>query len=624
MMADMLTIGSIATNTFKTALNVTSHNVANVATEGYTRQRAEISSNAPGTTGTGFLGGGSTVDSVERVYADYIQTQLVSSQSLVERYDTQLQLGSQVEGIIASNDQGIQQFMQSYFDSLQTLAGNPTSNTSRQLVIDEANNLESHIGNLTSVLGDIQTQVNGQISGLTTEINNRLETIQAINVQVESANNSGRQPPNDLMDQRDQAILELSQYMDITTFTQENGRIDIHTGNGKLPLLSDNTLTRLETDLGPYRDENRIEVYMTIGGQKQVISDQINGGQLGGVLDVRENLLDKAQIDLGLTLNGLTSSMNWQHYQGYDINGNAGGDLFAPLEMTAIKNSTNNGLESGSNILVSFNPNVGVSEPPYDNAALAPALNAQPATYGDKETYLQNAFTAIGQFEAREYEITSDGATPANFSFFDYRTGEDLTTSAAQPIAGVFQLDGFTFDLSTIAATSAGDSFLVKPHQEMLSSFETTITDVVAIATRGQSPVPATVDNDGDGDIDLDDREPSAAAEGDNVNVANMANLQSAKILLSNDSGEGSETLLGGYSKMATNVGMYVRSSDIQLTAQTNVFQQIVDQRESYSGVSLDEEAANLIKFQQAYEAAAQIIATSQSLFQTILSTVRG
>ncbi len=610
----MLTIGSIATNTFKTALNVTSHNVANVATEGYTRQRAEISSNASNATGTAFLGGGSNVDSVERVYADYIQTQLVGSQSLVERYDTQLQLGSQVEGIVASNDQGIQEFMQSYFDSLQTLASNPTSNTSRQLVIDEANNLESHISNLTTVLDETQAQVNGQVSGLTDEINNRLETIKAINTQVERANSNGTQPPNDLLDQRDQAILELSQYMDITTFSQENGRIDIHTGNGKLPLLSDNTLTKLEADVGPYTDENRTEVYMTLGGQRQVVSDSINGGQLGGVLDFRENLLDKAQMDLGLTLNGLTSSMNWQHYQGYDINGEAGGDLFEPLVINATKNSNNSntaGLEDGSNILVSFNPNVGVSEPPYDNTEVLPALNAQPE-YADKETYLQNAFTAIGQFEAREYEITSDGATPvASFSFFDYRTGESLTASESSVEPGVFQLDGLAFDLRNVDATESGDSFIVKPHQEMLSNFATKITDSEAIATRGQSPVPGTIDSE-------------AAAVGDNVNMANMASLQSEKLLLSNTNGDASETLLGGYSKMATNIGTYVRSSDIQLTAQTNVFQQIVDQRESYSGVSLDEEAANLIKFQQAYEAAAQIIATSQSLFQTILSTVRG
>jgi flagellar hook-associated protein 1 FlgK len=625
-MADMLTIGSIATNTFKTALNVTSNNVANVATDGYTRQRAEISSNTPGSVGTAFQGGGSKVDSVERIHADYIQTQLVSSQSLVERYDTQLQLGSQVEGIVASNDQGIQTFMQSYFDSLQNLASNPTSNTSRQLVIDEAQNLESHISNLTSVLDETQTQVNSQVSGLTVEINNRLETIKAINTQVESANNSGRQAPNELLDQRDQAIFELGQYIDIKTFPQENGRIDIHTGNGKLPLLSDNTLTKLEADLGPYKDENRQEVYMTLGGKRQVVSDSINGGQLGGVLDFRDNLLDKAQNDLGLTLNGLTASMNWQNYQGYDMSGDAGGDLFAPLETSAIHNMYNDSASGdGSGIAISFNPSqpaVGFNgEPPYNPAT-------QPTTYGDKEEYLNNAFTAIGQMEPREYEMTFNGVSG---EFDVYEKGEStLLGSFANNASTPKIIDGLEFKADGGTYTD-GDSFIVKPHQDMLSQFQSVISKPDLIASRGQSPIVGTFDggdgdfdNNGDGKVDLKDSKPGSAAVGDNVNMANMASLQSAKILLEDDSGQASETLLGGFSQMATNVGMYVRGSDIQLTAQTNVFQQLSDQRESISGVSLDEEAANLIKYQQAYEAAAQIIATSQSLFQTILGAVRG
>jgi flagellar hook-associated protein 1 FlgK len=103
-----------------------------------------------------------------------------------------------------------------------------------------------------------------------------------------------------------------------------------------------------------------------------------------------------------------------------------------------------------------------------------------------------------------------------------------------------------------------------------------------------------------------------------------MASLQSAKLLYADGNGGATETLLGGYSKMATNVGMYSRSSSIQYTAQSNVNAQLVEQRESISGVSLDEEAANLLRYQQAYEAAAQIIATSQSLFQTLLGVVRG
>ncbi|MCF6253926.1 MAG: flagellar hook-associated protein FlgK [Thiomicrorhabdus sp.] len=616
-MADMLSIGTSATNSFKRALDVTSQNVANVSTEGYSRQRAEIVSNSPGSAGAQFVGTGARVESIERINAEYLQTQLSSSQSMVNRYDTQVQLANQVEGVIASNDQGIQEFMQRYFDSLQSLSDNPTSDTGRQMLIDEGNNLESHVGNLISVLDETEYQVNAQINGLTDEVNSRLETIQSLNEQVKSSNRGG-QAPNVLLDQRDQAILELSQYMDIKTFPQEDGTIDIHTANGRIPLLSDNAITRLEADRSPYGDDNRTELYVTLGGQKQMIGNQITGGELGGVLDFRDNLLEKSKNDLGLMLNGLTASMNWQHYQGYDINGDAGGNLYTPLSVNAMNNTKNSGVETGDNILVSFNPNAGISEPPYDGLT---ALSTQPATYGDKETYLQNALTEIGRFESRSYELRYNQGTDA-FDFFDAQTNNPLLDSTGNPVSlargATASIEGISFDLSgVVAAPDDGDSFLVKPHQAILDDFSQALTQTEKVATRGQSPIDTN--NDGS----LLDEVPAAAGVGDNVNISNLAGLQSTKLLLADSSDVGSETLLGGYSKMATNVGMYVRSSEVQLTAQTNVLQQVTDQRDSISGVSLDEEAANLVKYQQAYEAAAQIIATSQALCQTILDAVR-
>ncbi len=617
-MADMLSIGTSATNSFKRALDVTSQNVANVSTEGYSRQRAEIVSNSPSSAGSQFIGSGARVEGIERINAEYLQTQLASSQSLVSRYDTQVQLANQVEGVIASNDQGIQEFMQRYFDSLQSLSNNPTSDTGRQMLIDEGNNLQSHVGNLISVLDETEYQVNAQIGGLTDEVNSRLETVQSLNAQIKSSNRVGIQAPNELLDQRDQAILELSQYMDIKTFPQENGTVDVHTANGRIPLLSDNSITRLEADRSPYGDDNRTELYVTIGGQKQMIGNQITGGELGGVLDFRDNLLEKSKNDLGLMLNGLTASMNWQHYQGYDTNGDAGGDLFTSLSMNAINNTNNLGVETGTNILVSFNPNAGVSEPPYDGLT---ALSSQPATFGDKELYLQNAFTEIGRFESRSYELRYNQTTD-EFDFFDAQTKNPLLDSTGNAVSlargATANIEGMSFDLSGVVnAPDDGDSFLVKPHQAILEDFSQALTVTEKVATRGQSPIDAN--NDGS----ILDEVPAAAAEGDNVNISNLAGLQSAKLLLADSSDVGSETLLGGYSKMATNVGMYVRGSEVQLTAQTNVFQQMTDQRDSISGVSLDEEAANLVKYQQAYEAAAQIIATSQTLFQTILDAVR-
>ncbi len=581
-MADMLTIGAGAASTFKRAIEVTSHNAANEATEGYSRQRAEISSNSTNTTGMAFGGGGSKVSSIERINAEYLQSQLLNSGSMVSRYESQVSLSKQVEGVIAGNDSGVQQFMQRFFDSLQSVANNPTSNTSRQLVLDEMGNLESHINNLTSVLSDTQTQINKQVSGLTTEINSRLQTVQTINQEVERALNSSRQPPNDLLDQRDQAVKELSQYIDIKSFTQENGRVDIFTSNGKLPLLADNKIVPLEAKLSPFQDEKRVELYMTVGGSRQVVSDRISGGELGGVLDFRNNMLDKAQNDLGLMLNGLATSMNWQHSQGFDTAGNPGGNLFEPVTPKVINNTTNTGTEDGSNIVVSF-----------------------------AATDLDDAFEKIGQFQSREYEIRYDNGSDS-FNFFDHSSGMPLLDSAQNPVSVVrgtsTHVEGFLFDFTTTTPPNDKDSFLVKPHQDMLNDFAQAINDPNKIAARGPSP-------------DLI----NPAGEGDNVNIANMASLQSKKLLYTDGSANGAtETLLGGYSKMATSAGMYARGSAIQYTAQLNVNTQLVNQRESISGVSLDEEATNLMRYQQAYEAAAQIIATSQSMFQTILSTLRG
>ncbi|MBO1928457.1 flagellar hook-associated protein FlgK [Thiomicrorhabdus sp. 6S2-11] len=687
-MADMLTIGTQATRTFKTALDVTSHNVANVNTEGYSRQRADIVSSTPNLAGSTYLGGGSAVSSIERINAEYIQNQLYTSQSLVQRYESSYSLATQVEGIVAGNDEGVKDFMQRFFDSLQTVASNPTSEVSRQLLLDEAGSLQSHVGNLTNVLESLESQTNTQLKDLTTEVNDRLKTIQSINDEVARALSVGSQAPNDLLDQRDQAILELSKYIDIDTYPQQDGTIEIHTGGGKVPLISDNNATYLQAAQSPYPDEGRIEIYTYIGGARQVITDKITGGELGGVIDFRTEMLDKAQNDLGLTINGMVASMNWQHYQGWDLNGDPGQSLFTPLSADVLKSSNNaDGSSDGSGISVTFNPVKPTATTPE------PPFTTQPTTYDEKQAYLDNAMQAIGEFESREYELRYDESLDGGnggFYVLDRNTREllgDFAKNSSTTIDGLeFKGDNGTY--------SQGDSFIVQPHKDILEDFATLIQEPNEIAARGQSPlvqsltpyyneaialgaedtdsivtyssfIAATgiddtdplgmtvaefnsvfsaevsgdggdlLDTDGDGTIsqlEFDDAttgfmsfaSPAPAAYGDNTNMANIASLQSKDILLSDDNGNASSTLLGGYSIMASNVGLYVRSTDIQLTAQENVFQQIVDRRESLSGVSLDEEAANLLRYQQAYEASAQIISTAQSLFQTLISVVRG
>lgn len=600
-MANLLTIGSSAASTFQKAIEVTSNNVSNVSTDGYNRQRADIVSNASGLISTSYTGGGSRVNSVDRVYASYIQTQLVSANSLKSRYDEQLSLAKQVEGVVASNDGSIQDFMQNLFDSFQNLANNPTDTSSRQQVIDQSNNIQTMVGNLSGVLSDTQKQVNDQISSMTDEINNRLDMIHQINKQVSVALNSGGQAPNELLDQRDQAIMELSKYMDVKTFTQSDGETLVYSGNGKYPLVTGNTVNHLQASRSEFTDENRTEVYMQISGQRVQVSDQIQNGQLGAVLDFRSNMLDKSINDLGVTLNGLVAGVNWQHYQGYDINGDAGGNVYQPLSMTADKSVNNTGTEDGTNISVSFSPAIAGNQPPYTPAT-------QPATYAAKQADLATANTAIGDLRAKDYVVKVNSG--GNFDIYD--RNDESTILGTVAFGGSGQVDGLKFDFSTVAAgtVQAGDKFLVKPNQEMVDNFQTSISNPDKLATRGQSPDPADV-------------APTPAAIGDNTNIANLASLSDKKLLFNDASGNPAQTILGGYSIMSTHVGSYVQASQTQSTAQTNVFNQISDRRESMSGVSLDEEAANLVKYQQAYQASAQIIQASKTLFDTLIGAIR-
>ena len=320
-------------------------------------------------------------------------------------------------------------------------------------------------------------------------------------------------------------------------------------------------------------------------------------------------MLDQAKNDLGVMLNGMVAGVNWQHYQGFDVNGDAGGHIFDPVNLQAVKSINNSaGSNDGSAITIQFNPAAPAgapNAPPFNPAAL------QPATYGDKETYLNNAFDSIGKMKSDEYLLRYDGA---NFIVTDRDTNSVRGTIVpGTPV----EIDGLEFDVNPAGTFLAGDTYIMKPHQAVFEQFNLALTDTDKIATRGQSPVDI-------GPAGLLDEAPAAAAIGDNVNAANLGGLGTMKMLYSDGLNNPTETFLGGYSKMATGIGMYVQSKDVQLQAQTSVYEQIVDRRESISGVSLDEEAANLMRFQQAYEAAAQIISVSRTMFDTLLRAVRG
>lgn len=686
-MADLFNIASTSANTFKKAIEVTAHNVANSTTPGYTRQVATIEASAGEANGASGVGGGSKVVSVTRQWNQAIQEQLVFANSLKNRYEEQLGLSKQIEGIVASNDEGIQEFMQRFYDSAQNLSNDPTSDTNRRMLLDETGNMQTHLRNLSEVLKEANDQANLMVRDMVEEVNIRLDSINTINKEVERAIKNSGQAPNDLLDKREQAILELGEFVDVKAYYQDNGIIDIYTGSGKLPLISSNTLTRLESGAGEFPAENRREIYMSVGGTRTQVSEFFNSGKLAGLLDYRDKVLDTSQNELGVAINGMVAGTNWQHYQGWDANGQPGGDYFKPLSsnpMSAAENIfTNEQL-----LTVSFNPNPNGTTVPYSNAA-----GGQPATYADKQTEFNNALDELGKLQPREYRV--EVMDTGNLRFYDARTSEELSslvkdstgaaTGANQTgvttATGIYYLDGLEFDLSALTPTTtyAEDEFLFRPHKAVIDEMELNIKDTDDVATRGQTSryYTAAEDTDNDGlvsfaefsanrgtpgalttaqidaffaagvgsriDINSDGAisqeefetarhveminasEPTAGGLGDNVNIANIANLETRKLLFSemdssgNIIGEPKESVFGGYSRMASHLGMFVRGTEIQLDSQIAVYDQAKMRREEESGVNLDEEAANLMRFQQAYQASAQLITSTKQIFDTLI-----
>jgi flagellar hook-associated protein 1 FlgK len=447
------------------------------------------------------------------------------------------------------------------------------------------------VGSAQQVLAQTEAQINNQLEQVSTDINSRLSQLREVNFSIKTGSISGVQQPNDLFDKRDQLTYELSELVGIRTKINENGTVDVFTANNRIPLLADDKVTLLQVQSDDYPGRDRNELFVTQGGQlKQVTPLLGTGGELGGLLEVRANLLDTTYDRLGQVLNGFVAAQNVQHQQGWDAAGNPGEAIFRPLNVDAFAQKGNS---------VNASVTVGVALTEFDSTD--PAL-----TYGEKQTALAASFATLGELKPAGYQVEFDGT---DVRITNLTSQEVQTTPIASVVNNAIDFEGLRFNLSNL---SAGDRFQVSPHRAMLEQFGVNLTSPTQLATRGQSPLALDP-------VDL----ATPAAQGDNINVANLSAIQGRRLLDNDAAGQATSTLLEGYAQVTTDIGRYINRSESLFESTRTGFDFLLQKRESISGVNLDEEAANLLRFQQAYQAAAQVIQTSQSLFQTLLGAVR-
>jgi flagellar hook-associated protein 1 FlgK len=654
MSSNLINLGLSGLNAAQWGLTTTGQNISNASTPGYTIETPVYAEAGGQYTGSGFLPQGVSTVTVTRQYSQYLTTELNNAQSSgssLTAYNTMI---SQLNNLVGSPTAGIASAITSYFTGLQNVSNNASSLSTRQGAISGAQTLVNQINAAGQQYDAMRQSVNTQLSNTVAQINSYTQQIAQLNGQISQASTQG-QPPNQLMDQRDQAVSNLSQLIGVNV-VNSNGSYSVFMANGQ-PLVSSTNSYNLGTAPST-GDTSELSVqYLGQAGANPAAAPQnlpdskVTGGTLGGLLAFRSQTLDPSEAQLGAIAVSFSAQVNAQNGLGITLAGAQGGALFSVGGPTVYANAQNTG---NASLNVSF------------------ANPAQPTT-GD-------------------YTLAYNGST---YTLTDNSTGNVVGSAAnlTQPINGL--------NFSTTGTMKAGDSFTVEPTRGALNSFNTATTDPSAIAAAAPVLGAATPSNTGTGTItqgtvtagytmpnatttlsyngaglsgfpagstvtvagspptsypiataatvvpyssatgasltitnptlgqmnnvsvtisgapaagDTFTIGPNTGASNDGRNALALSNLSAAKVL----SG-GTVTLTGAYANYVNQIGNQTNQIQTSSTAQTSLVTQITTAQQSVSGVNINEEAANLLQYQQLYQANSKVIQTAQTLFQTIL-----
>ncbi len=546
---NMLSTAVSGLQAFQRNLVTIGHNISNVNTDGYSRQTVELSARQPKAAANGFIGTGVNISTVQRVYDQFLSDQVVSRNSAFNQLDTVQGLANGIDELLSNSDVGLNPAIQKFFNALQDVANNPTSIPARQVLISEADTMSARFQSFDQRFSDLHDSVNKQLDVATSEVNSIATSIAKLNKGIVLQEGlTGGQPANDLLDQRDKLVSQLSELVSVTTNESKDGSLNVFIGNGQTLVLGANTQT-ISTVPNEF-DISQFEVSFNGGAGSFPISNQLSGGKIGGLLAFRDQVLNPVQDSMGRIAIGLASDVNIQHQLGDDLNGNPGGIFFNDIVSTSpqVLSNTSNNVASGT---------------------VSVAIN---------DTNL---------VQASEYRLGYDGATFTLTRLSDNAVVDSGFNVGAFPRA--VASEGITLNLA--GGVAAGDSFLIRPVRKGASDIGVSITNAADVAAAA-----------------------SGNALGDNSNVLALAALQTKNLL-----GGSTENYQTAYATLVSNVGVSAREARVNADAQRSLLNRAVESQQAVSGVNLDEEAANLLKFQQAYQAAAQVIRISGDIFQTLL-----
>lgn len=652
-MSGIFGIGITGLRAAQMGLTTAGHNITNAATPGFHRQEIVQSVNVPLFTGSGFIGQGTNVETVKRIYSQFLDRQVQTAQSqstYLEAYSAQI---SQIDNMLADPSAGLSPALQDFFKGVHDVAANPASVPSRQSMLSSAEALVTRFQTLNGRFQEIRDGVNSQITSSVGIINSYAQQIANLNQQVVLAEAGGNgQPPNDILDQRDRLISDINKEINVSVVKQDDGSYNLFMGQGQALVVGQKAFT-LAAKPSPDDPERMDVAYVSNGTDIFLPRGSLDGGNLGGLLAFRAQTLDAAQNALGRVAIGLAQTFNDQHRLGQDLNGNLGDYFFNVRGSTGLP---------GQNAIPSAK-------------VLANTNNSISTTLGVPAVTLSN----VSNVTTSDYTLSYSAA-----GYSLTRLSDNAVLFANQALPQTVAADGLTI-AAPATAPAAGDSWLIEPTRDGAKDFSVAISDTAKIAAAAPILTAAAFANTGSGTISagsVNPPPPTNAALQNNVTIAfidpthfsvtdnTTATVLAASVVYSPITGatvsyngwtaqlngapaaldtftigpntggvsdnrnalllaglQTKNTLAGStasyqsaYSQLVSSVGVKSRDISVTAQAQASLVSQSQQAQQSMSGVNLDEEAANLLRYQQAYQASGKMMQVASTLFDTLLS----
>lgn len=645
-MSALMSIGKTAMFASYAALQTTSNNIANANTPGYSRQQTQLADAAGQFTGSGFFGKGVDVTSVTRAYDKYLTNQAVSASSTASADAARLDKLTQLETVFPTGDSGLGSASGAFINAFVDLSNNPSDSSARQVVLSKAQDLASRFSAASDQLASLQTGVTQDVKTQVDSLNSLAKQVATLNSQIANLKGSN-QPPNQLLDQRDQLISKIADIVNVTTVAADDGSVGVFVGGGQSLVLGSNVNT--VKAVPDTFDPSKVMLTMVEGSAtRQIPPDSLVGGSLAGLMKFQNEDLTSANNLLGQMATAISGAVNEQQALGLDLGqpASAGAPIFSVGAPRALAASGNTG-----------------------TAALS-------VTVSDSS-----------KVQASDYSMSFDGTNYSLTRNVDNTTAGGPYT-AAQLATGV-QVDGVTIQLTGGAAAS-GDRFLLQPVATAAQSMKSVLASTKGIAAASPFTGSVGVDNKGTATVDsltavspsyngalsaditftsaagayswsLSDGStgtgtwtagapislngfelnlsgvpangdtisvvPTVSTSSNNGNALGFAKLGTTGIVSQNGAGGGTAngiSITDAYASALASIGVRVQGGKTAATLSAAVSTQAETARANQAGVNLDEEAARLIQYQQSYQAAAKILQVAQAIFDTMLQTAAG